>query len=59
MTAQRLPTSAFRISYEGATATIWRRADNAVIARCHADYAPVIARALDVALRGGHRDGRE
>ncbi|KAF0170160.1 MAG: hypothetical protein FD162_3636 [Rhodobacteraceae bacterium] len=59
MTDPRVPPSPFRIVYEGATATIWRRTDNAMIAKCHADFAPVIARALADALRGYHREGRE
>lgn len=58
MTATHFPASAFRVTYEGAIATIWRRTDNALIARCHPDYVAVIAQALENALRGGHREGR-
>jgi hypothetical protein len=59
MTDPRFPPSPFRVVIEGATATFWRRADNALIAKCHADFAPVIARALADALRGLHRGVQE
>ena len=59
MTAPPLPSSPFRVVIEGGTATFWRRVDNVLIAKCHADFAPVIARALADALRGYHREGRE
>lgn len=59
MTDPIFPPSPFRVVIEGATATFWRRTDNALIAKCHADFAPVIARALAEALRGFHRGGKE